>query len=253
MIQILPLSQRPDLERAIWHEDFLSAWKPFMLEDPTAGLYYGFLEHYQDFVLVAFDDAQPDQPVARAFSVPFCFGPDFNRPELPDRGWDGVVRWAHFDRLEGRTPNAVSALEITILSTAQAQGLSSRMLNAMRENPKRLGFQDLFAPVRPHQKHLEPHTPMQQYAFRTRLEDGLPNDAWLRVHVRAGGQIIKIAPHSMTITGTLEDWHLWTGLRFNQSGETIIPGAVKPVYINLEQNLGVYVEPNVWVHHKIES
>ena len=56
----------------------------------------------------------------------------------------------------------------------------------------------------------------------------------------------------MTIAGTLEDWHSWTDLRFDQSGETIIPGALNPVYINLEQNFGVYVEPNVWVHHKIE-
>jgi hypothetical protein len=36
--------------------------------------------------------------------------------------------------------------------------------------------------------------------------DGLPTDAWLRTHVRIGGKIVKIAPYSMTIIGTIAEW-----------------------------------------------
>ena len=58
-----------------------------------------------------------------------------------------------------------------------------------------------------------PHTPMGEYAARTR-DDGLPHDPWLRVHVRAGGVIDRVAPASMVILGTLAEWREWTGLPF---------------------------------------
>jgi hypothetical protein len=91
---------------------------------------------------------------------------------------------------------------------------------------------------------------MRDYAFRTR-EDGLPHDPWLRVHVRAGGRIIKIAPCSMTIVGTLEAWRDWTGLPLTKDGEVIVPGALTPVYVSQQQNQAVYIEPNVWFHHML--
>jgi hypothetical protein len=85
---------------------------------------------------------------------------------------------------------------------------------------------------------------------RTR-DDGLPVDPWLRVHVRAGGQIRNIAPTSMTIPGTLAQWREWTGLAFDASGSVHVPGALVPVMCAAEHDYGMYVEPNVWVHHRL--
>ena len=53
----------------------------------------GNLDHYRDYGLVAVDPAEPDRPVARAFSVPFAFpDPARGREALPRGGWDQVIR-----------------------------------------------------------------------------------------------------------------------------------------------------------------
>jgi hypothetical protein len=55
----------------------------------------------------------------------------------------------------------------------------------------------------------------------------------------------------MTIPGTLKEWEKWSGIKFFESGEYIVDGALNPVVINLEDNLGVYTEPNIWVLHEL--
>ena len=222
-----------------------------MLEDPTANLYFagGRFERFYDFMLVVFDEAQPDRLLGRALSVPFAFGED-DRPELPDGGWDTVVRWADQDAFTGRTPNTVSALELTLHPDASGQSISARVLAALKENTLRQGFGELVAPVRPNQKHREPLTKMEDYVRRTRA-DGLPTDPWLRTHVRIGGEIVKVAPYSMVVAGTLSEWREWTGEPFDQSGSTVVPGALVPVHVSPQQNCAVYAEPNVWVRHRL--
>jgi GNAT superfamily N-acetyltransferase len=255
-IKTATFAERPDLHRAIWSDEFRQNWAAFVDGGVIADLYYDsfFLPKdkvpFLEYGLVAWDSDNPNKPLARAFCVPFVFGG--HRRELPDTGWDGVVRWADWDYKSGATPNAVSAIEINVLASEQGRGLSGLMLAAMRQNAKRLGFADLYAPVRPNFKHLEPHTPMLEYAHRTR-EDGLPVDPWLRVHARAGASIVKIAPNSMTMSGTLEQWRGWTGLPFDQSGEVVVPGALVPVLVSVQHNVAAYVEPNVWMHHKLEG
>lgn len=249
---IKPLNEVPELEPLLWDDRLMASWPEFMLNDPIANLYFGNkrLDRFHAYILVAYDDETPERLLARAFSIPFCLGEEYYRDELPDGGWDSVVRWGDQDAFLGRTPNAVSALEITIASEAQRQGLSGKLVAALRDNAKRLGFHDLYAPVRPNQKHLEPETPIDEYAYRVR-EDGLPVDAWLRVHARLGGEIVKVSPHAMTIANTLDAWRSWTGLPFDQSGPCIVPQALVPVHVAVEHNYAVYVEPNVWVRHRL--
>ena len=35
------------------------------------------------------------------------------------------------------------------------------------------------------------------------------------------------------------------------SGPVVVPGALVPVHVSPEQDHAVYVEPNVWVHHRV--
>ena len=42
-------------------------------------------------------------------------------------------------------------------------------------------------------------------------------------------------------------------MRFPESGAYVVPGALQPVVMDLEQNYGVYEEPNVWMHHPVEE
>ena len=250
-ISVVRLSDHLELESAFWAPELMAAWPEFMRHDPTAFLYYGvgYFGRFRDFALAVVDDDRPGQVVGRAFSVPFVFGAAAGRDELPDAGWDAVIRWADDDERSGRAPNAVSALEVLLHSSIAGRGLSAVVLDAMRANAARLGFRDLYAPVRPNEKHLEPDTPITDYVSRVRA-DRLPVDPWLRVHVRAGGRIVKVAPSSMTIPGTLADWRAWTGLPFDADGPTHVPGALNPVHVSVAQDHAVYVEPNVWVHHK---
>ncbi|MET8861314.1 N-acetyltransferase [Nonomuraea sp. NPDC004580] len=244
-LRITTLAERPEFAATLWEMEH--TWQEFVLRDPIADLYYPFVTtRHKDHVLVADDDAEPGRAVARACMVPYAAGGD----GLPDDGWDGVIRAAWLARERGQEPDAVSALEITVRRDLQGHGLSGLMVAAMREHAARLGFRTLVAPVRPNRKHLEPHTPMAEYAFRKR-PDGLPHDPWLRVHVRAGAEIVKVAPRSMVVPGTLAEWRAWTGLPFDRTGPVEVPGALTPVHCDVDHDHAVYVEPNVWVTHPL--
>ncbi|MDO9712192.1 hypothetical protein [Paracraurococcus lichenis] len=251
MLELVSLRTQPDLRAQVFGQVFRALWPAFMQEDPTADLFFAraHREAYLDTAFAVVDPARPEVAVGRAFAVPFAFGED-GREELPDAGWDGVVRWAHEDRTLGRAPNALSALEITLLPSHWGRSASGVVLDAMRRRAHDLDLRHFFAPVRPTEKHLEPFVPMVEYAARRRV-DGLPADPWLRVHVRAGGAIVKVAPTSMVVPGTIADWRRWTGMEFSESGSIAVPGALAPVHVSLEQDHAVYVEPNVWLRHTV--
>jgi GNAT superfamily N-acetyltransferase len=252
-LTVSTFAERPDLLSKVFRPEIESAVPEFMRHDPTDGLYYRdeALEFFREFGLVAVDPAEPERPVARAFSVPFAFREGTpGREELPGGGWDAVIRWADADRRAGRRGTAVSALEIMVAPRLQRRGISPLMLAAMCDNARRLGFVDLYVPLRPTQKHLEPLTPFADYVARQRA-DGLPYDQWIRAHVHAGARIVKVAPYSMVISGTIAEWKAWTGLAFSESGPAIVPGALSPVHVSFEQDHAVYVEPNLWVHHRL--
>lgn len=246
---IEPLDQRPDLAPMLYR--LSGIWPTFMQQDPVSDFYYDVaVRDYPEFTMVAYYADQPDVPVARSHAVPFTLDSDPGRTDFPDDGWDAVIRWGSLDRAAGRTPTHVSALEIGIKPELRGGGLSGQLLAAMRDNVARLGFSDLYAPVRPSAKSAEPHTPMSEYAFRTR-SDGMPHDPWLRVHVRAGARVVRVCPRAMTIAGSLAEWRDWTGLPFDRTGVVEVPGALVPVHCSVEHDHAVYVEPGVWVHHRI--
>jgi len=252
-LEIATFAERPELRAAAFGPDIQSAVPEFVRHDLAAALYYGDgnLDHYRDYGLVAVDPAEPDRPVARAFSAPFGF-PDLGRGReaLPNGGWDQVIRWAHGDRLQGVKPTSVSALEIMVAPRLQGHGVSLAMLTALRDNARRLGFTTLYAPIRPTDKHREPLTPFSEYVARRRA-DGQPHDSWVRTHLRLGATVVKVAPCSMVIAGTLAEWREWTGLSFDKSGIALVPGALSPVHVSREQDHAVYVEPNLWVRHSL--
>ena len=250
---VATFAERPDLLAKVFEPEIQSGVPEFMRHDPAATLYYGdeHLGRHLDYGLVAVDPAEPDRPVARAFSVPLAFpDPARGRETLPDGGWDQVIRWAYRDHLASVRATAVSALEIMVAPWLQGRGISRVMLAALRDNARRLSFAELYAPLRPTDKHREPLTPFAEYAARRR-EDGLPYDSWVRTHLRLGARILKVAPCSMVIAGTLAEWRRWTGLPFDKTGPAIVPGALSPIHVCLEQDHAVYVEPNLWIRHRL--
>jgi GNAT superfamily N-acetyltransferase len=246
-LDIATIADRPEL--APLANRFPGGWHEFMYHDQVADLYFDHTETtWAGYALIAVDAANPSRPVARAYSVPFDVPAD--PADLPPDGWDRVVLNSVADRVAGRRGAQVSALEITVQPELRGKGLAGQILNAMRDNAKRRGHDVLVAPVRPSAKSDAPTEPIDEYAYRVRA-DGLPVDPWLRVHVRAGATIVKVAPRSMTIAGTLDEWRAWTGLPFDRPGPVIVPGALVPVHCDPVQGVAVYVEPNVWVRHEL--
>jgi hypothetical protein len=228
------VAERPDLAPLLG--DF-NPWPRFMHQDPVGSLYYAdAVGLYPEFVQVAIDQDHPGQLVAKSYSVPFTWNAD-PAVSLPGEGWDGAIIYATLDRLAGRRGNLISALEISIRPDLRGSGLSRIMLGAMRQNA-------------PNQKHLQPAMSIEEYAALRRA-DGLPADAWLRTHVRAGGTIVGVAPRAMMIAGSVADWREWTGLPFDATGPVTVPEALVPVHCDLAQDTAVYCEPCIWIHHRI--
>ncbi|MBZ0295610.1 MAG: GNAT family N-acetyltransferase [Anaerolineae bacterium] len=222
-------------------------WPAFMLEDTIANQYFPRL--YEDFPQCQFalyDEAGAVAAIGN--SIPFHW--DGN--DLPDRGWDWVLEKGVLEREQGISPNALSAISITVAPGFKGQGVSRYAVQGMKHIARAQGLTALVAPVRPSLKHRYPLTPIERY-IRWQQPDGTPFDPWLRVHWRVGAQIVRACPQSMTIPGTIAQWEAWTEMRFPESGRYIVPGALEPVVVDVEQDQAIYVEPNVWMRHDLTT
>ncbi|MFF2412024.1 N-acetyltransferase [Streptomyces sp. NPDC058092] len=221
-----------------------SSWPAYIRPDPLL-VEWGFDRH-AEHQLVVIDEEE--QVIARAAGVALAW--DGDPGHLPDTGWDEALRQCLSDTYADRELTTLCALEIAVAPGRQSQNLSARTLKALTEHARARGFRDLVGPVRPSRKHESPELPMDEYIARLR-PDGLPQDPWLRIHVRAGGEVLKVCPASMTISGSLTQWREWTGLPLDTSGPVSVPGALTPLTVSVEHDYAVYVEPNVWVRHRL--
>ncbi len=231
--------ERPELQQR--RGELGAAWDEFMYHDAVANQHWDRqYEEFPDLQLYLVDEE--DRYLAESNAVPIPFGPD----ALPDDGWDAALEQA----FAGRPAVSVSAIAITIGVDQRGRGLSKVLLDGMRKAVAARGLSDLVAPVRPSQKHLYPLTHIDRYV-EWRRDDGRLLDAWLRTHEQAGAELVRVAHRSMRISGSVADWESWTGMRFPDTGSYVVPGALVPVEIDRERDEGVYVEPNVWMHHKV--
>lgn len=238
-MKLFSQAERPEL---LGRRDELGdTWDEFMYHDAVASVFWERqYAEYPDLQLYLLDE--DDKLLAESNAVVIPFGPG----ELPDEGWDAALERA----FAGEPAQAVSAIAITIGVDQRGRGLSKVMLEGMRKAVAARGLSDLVAPVRPSLKHRYPLAPIESYV-EWRREDGTLLDPWLRVHESAGAKLIRVAHKSMRISGAVADWESWTKMSFPESGTYVVPGALVPVEIDRERDEGVYVEPNVWMHHKV--
>lgn len=217
-----------------------------MLHDAVANRYWSRL--YTDFPWFQFVlCGEGNEVVAAGNCIPVFW--DGTAEGLPP-GFDGVLERGFQNAESGRVPNAASALFATVSRDHRGQGISAEVLETMKTMAAEHGLGALIAPVRPTWKTRYPLNPMERYVHWER-EDGLPFDPWLRVHRRLGAEFLGVAHKSMLITGSVREWEEWTGIQFPESGTYIVPGALQPVVMDLEDDLGVYEEPNVWMCHPV--
>jgi len=242
---IYTLAERPDLLDKMGDIN-VAGWPEFMLHDTVADEYFDYLYDYmQEFQVLLVD--KEDNVIACGNTIPATW--DGTVEGLPLNGWDAIMKLGVTNHQKGITPNVVSAIQAVIAKDHLGKRLSQQLLQAMKNNAARHGLNKLIAPVRPNLKHRYPLTLMERYVHWKRA-DGSPFDPWIRTHWKLGAQFMRVCPESMRIPGTVVEWEEWTGMQFPESGLYIVPGALVPVKIDCERDLGIYIEPNVWMLHK---
>ena len=223
------------------------AWPEFMLHDQVASeLWHELLDRFPEYQLALYD-TENKRVAAMGNSFPLRW--EDSLENLPEDGWDWVFVKAVKDHKQGLSSNYHCAIQAVIHPEYRGHGLSARIIEAVRAVSKAKDLQALIIPVRPSEKSKYPLTSIDDY-IAWKNEEGLPFDAWIRVHVRLGGKIIKTCHESKTICGTCAEWEEWTGLKFPQSGEYVLADALVPIEMNVERDEGIYIEPNVWMVHK---
>ena len=221
-------------------------WPEFMFHDPVSNKYWDKL--FELFSEFQFSLKSKGEIVGIGQCLPLYWDKPFE--ELPEEGWEWALQKGIEDNLKGIQPNILNGLQIAVNKDHQGKGISSLVLKEMADIAKEKGLENVIIPIRPSLKSLYPLIDIEDYINWER-EDGLPYDPWIRVHKRVGGEIVKVCHRAMKITGTIADWENWTNLKFLQSGQYVVDGALKPINIDIDNDLGSYIEPNVWVLHQL--
>ena len=173
--------------------------------------------------------------------------------------WDGTVEGlpdtieaivANGLNLWNAAPNTLIAVAALVDNRYRGMHLSSEILKQMKLLAERNSCNDLIVPVRPTWKSRYPLQSIESYAA-WRRDDGFLFDPWLRTHERLGATVLACAASTLTVRGSVDAWQQWTGMVFPESGKYIVDGALQPVSINVEDDIGIYDDPNVWMKHKI--
>ncbi len=206
-------------------------------------------EHFADLELVLLDrdrdrDRDGEELVAAAWGVPIAWTGEV--ADLPGGFTDAMRR-----SVEGHgsvRPDTFVVMAAQVHPDRRGQGVAAAALTALRELAGERGWARVLAPVRPTLKARYPTIPVDEFA-RWRRDDGTALDPWLRTHERIGARVVATAPASQTMTGTVAEWEGWTGLALPGSGRYVIPDGLALLEVDLEADLGTYVEPGVWMRH----
>jgi len=238
-VLVATFADRPDL--AARTSEIPPVWPEFMLHDEVVRSFWSRLrDELPQFQLVLYDEAR-DAVIGEGRTVPFRWD------GLPAGLDDGLVRAFADDG----APTALSACVAIVAPDRRGEGLSGRLVEGMRELAAGHGLTRFVAPVRPTMKTRYPLTSMARYV-QWRRSDGLPFDPWLRVHARLGGELLEVCESSMVIRDTVDAWESWTRMSFPDSGSYVVDGALAPITINCEEDRGEYLEPNVWMRHRVD-
>lgn len=247
-VRVIPHSEEPELTSR-FDQLFPSVWPEFNTHGDVLEPLWGRLyEDHPDFQFVLVGD-RTNTLLARGNTLPF--GWDGDPRHLPE-GIDALAQQVFAADPSGPGPNALSAMAAEVPPENRRKGLGSMILKAMSGLAAAHGLSNLVAPLRPTRKVRYPLTPIEQY-MHWKLPDGLPFDPWMRIHVLLGAKILRPAPRSLRITGTVAEWEAWTGMALPATGTYVIPEGLATLEIDREKDLGCYWEPNVWMQHPAGS
>ncbi len=186
------------------------------------------------------------EPLATGWGVPLVWSGEVR--ELPDSFAD-CLRQAVELNDRSRAADTFVICGGVVHPDHRGSGVAQQLVRALCLTATEGGLERIVAPVRPTRKQLYPLVQIDTYAAWTRA-DGLPFDPWVRLHVRLGGRILGTLPNAQTMTGTVAQWQEWAGLPLPGSADYVIEGGLAPLTVDVAKDLGLYVEPNIWVRHR---
>ena len=245
--RVVSFKERPDLYD-IQEEICGKAFPTFLYySEIAANTWEKMIDYYREYqLLLLYND--------KVVSVFNCMPMNLDIPdeELPEEAFNWGLEKGIEDFESGKEINAALGVQIIIPSEYQGKGISSITVGEIKKMCVKMGIKKLIIPIRPTLKSKYPLNDIDNY-IKWKNEEGLPFDPWLRVHVKQKGKIIRTCKKAVEIKGTIKQWETWTKMKFPESGLYVVEGALCPVKINTENNLGIYIEPNVWVTYEIPN
>lgn len=224
---------------------FADGFPAFITADQVAkGYIRRVREHFADLDLMLVDQA--GDLIAAGWAVPIRWNGSV--ADLPSGYTDSLVRAVEGHQAEVLGDTLVICGGV-VRPDRTGQGIAALVIEELTGLAERHGLHKVVAPVRPTLKARYPLTPIDRY-MRWCRNDGSPFDPWLRTHWRLGGTTLASAPNSQLMTGTIVEWEQWTEMKFPESGEYVIPNGLSTLIIDATQDIGRYVEPNVWMRHR---
>lgn len=239
MITFVTYSARPDL---------ISDAKRIEIDAYPAFLNYesAFIKHwdtldqdYPDYQLIGLDN-HTGEIIGVAYTAPIKF--HGNLENLPAEGWNWVM--SNFKR----DASYHAGLSIVINKNFQGLGYAKYFIQAIKELGENKQHAFTIIPVRPTFKKYYPLISMNDY-IKWQNKKGDIYDPWLRLHLKQGGKIIKICSHSMQVEMSVASWQEYMNVEIIGSGSYVIEGGLTTVEIDIDNDIGVYFEPNVWMLH----
>jgi GNAT superfamily N-acetyltransferase len=240
--EIITTSDRPDLDEQS-KAALLPGWPEFIFHDSVSSEFIGLAaKYFPRYDVRILDDGEV---IAGGWGVTLRW--DGTPGELP-AGYDGALADAIAGHENAVPPDTLCVMAAAVRQDRQGTGLGGEVLTALRSRAERTGLARMIAPVRPVLKSRYPLTPMENYARWTHA-DGTHIDPWVRTHQRLGAAILRPAPRSMVVTGTVAEWEQWVGMAFPETGRYVVPGALDLVEIDRKRDFGAYAETNLWMRH----
>ena len=244
MNKFLKLNRLNTAQKAQYNDAISKAFPQIILESQVIKKNWPKLENYfpeyQLFLI-----SKNGQLIGFINAIPFQFQDSLN--ELPENGWDWMFEKGITDFENNIEPNYLGGLQVIVRSEYQKLGYSKQILNHVKNNFRSSNFLNLVIPIRPIKKHEFPKMPMLTY-LSLKYKDEI-YDPWIRTHLNGGAQLIKICKRSMTMKGNIEFWETMLNRKINKSGKYQLKGALELITIDLENNTGEYVEPNIWIKY----
>ena len=242
-LELVSAAARPDL-KAEAATAFRGRWPEFIFHVPISPQYMGRVgEYFGHYDIWFLDDGRV---AAGGWGVAIAWD---GTPEGLPEGYDAALVASIETREAAQVPNTFSVMGAVVAIGYEKQGLSRRVLEALVERAAGAGLSRVVAPVRPTWKQKYPQVSMSEYATWTG-DDGLSIDPWIRTHQRMGATIIRPAPNSLVIPGTVAQWEVWAHMPFPISGAYVVPGALNLVEVDREADRVVYREENLWMRHR---